>query len=62
MLCLSGFELYSRWVPLINFQSIFATKTVRPFVNCCLTFSFSIVYYGKQGPDTFDDGYVDGIY
>ena len=29
---------------------------------CCLTFSFSIVYYGKQGLDTFDDGYVDGNY
>ena len=29
---------------------------------CFLTFSFSIVYYSKQGLDTFDDGYVDGIY
>ena len=29
---------------------------------CCLTFSFSIVCYDKQGLDTFDDGYFDGIY
>ena len=28
----------------------------------CLTLYFSIVYYGKQGLHTFDDGNVDGIY
>ena len=27
-----------------------------------MTFSFSIVYHGKQGLDTFDDGRVSGIY
>ena len=27
-----------------------------------MTFSFSIVYHGKQGLDTFDDGRVNGIY
>ena len=25
MLCLSGFELYSRWVPLVLFLSVVAT-------------------------------------
>ena len=29
---------------------------------CCLTLYFLIVYYGKQGLYTFDDGNVDGIY
>ena len=28
---------------------------------CCLTLNFSIVYYGKQGLDTFDDSNIDGI-
>ena len=27
-----------------------------------MTFSLSIVHYGTQGLETFDDGYVDGIY
>ena len=44
----------------INFQSIFATKTVWLFV--VWHFPFQFAYYGKQGLDTFDDGYVDGIY
>ena len=44
----------------INFQSIFATKTVWLFV--VRQFPFQFVYYGKQGLDTFDDGYVDAIY
>ena len=35
----------------------------RPFGHLLFdTVSFSILYFGKQGLDTFDDGYVDGIY
>ena len=45
---------------LLIHQSIFATKTVWPFV--VWHFAFQFVYYGKQWLDTFDDGYVDGIY
>ena len=46
----------------INFQSIFATKTVwQPFVVWHFAFQLYIIY-GKQGLDAFDDGYVDGIY
>ena len=45
---------------LLIHQSIFATKTVWLFV--VWHFPFQFVYYWKQGLDTFDDGYVDGIY
>ena len=45
---------------LLIHQSIFATKTIWPFV--VWHFAFQFVYYGKQWLDTFDDGYVDGIY
>ena len=43
-----------------TFQSIFATNTIWLFV--VWHFPFQFVYYGKQGLDTFDDGYVDRIY
>ena len=36
MLCLSGFELYSRWVPLIKFvleKSVFATFLIFYFIS-----------------------------
>ena len=44
---------------LINFQSIFAIKTVWPFVVEIFLFN---VYYGKLGLYSFDDSYVDGSY
>ena len=44
---------------LINFQSIFAIKTVWPFVVEIFLFN---VYYGKLGLYSFDDSYVDGFY
>ena len=43
------------WSHAINFQSNFSL----PFV--VWNFPFQFVHYGKQGLDTFDDGYVDGI-
>ena len=36
MLCLSGFELYSRWVPLMGSDAIFREKispALEPFQN-----------------------------
>ena len=42
------------------------TRKVRTLVLCHILYLYELhslfVYYGKQGLDTFDDGYVDGIY
>ena len=53
----SHFKIHDHTL-LIMFQSIFTIKTVWPFV----VWYFPFVYYGKQGLDSSDDGYVDGIY
>ena len=36
MLCLSGFELYSRWVPLYKILSHFITCLIAAILNSCL--------------------------
>ena len=42
------------------FQIHFAKKTVWPFV---VRHKFQLyITYGKQGLETFDDGFVNGIY
>ena len=36
MLCLSGFELCSRWVPLYKILSHFITRLIAANLNSCL--------------------------
>ena len=51
MLCLSGFELYSRWVPLTYYH--FVAPSIKSESKTILHSGFHSVYYGFQAFQSF---------
>ena len=56
MLCLSGFELYSRWMPLISFISIFKSPCLQRANLCSIATLCSLLLDVAEGFCTITEG------